>query len=434
MDPSLPLLRSVRILAPALFIAVAALAGVRTAHATDPVEKIVAVVNDEAISEGDLLARLKLAAAAGNYPDTPEVRERLTPQVLRTLIDDQLRLQEAKRLKINIDKDEVDAGLKQIAEQNNQTLEQFETNLEKQGIPISTLRRQTMAQLAWTKVIQKEIRPRVDMSQEEVDAAYAKMMSSVQKPQYLMAEIFLSVDAPKDDQRVKGVADQLEDQLLHGGNFAKLAQQFSQAAGAASGGDLGWIQEGELPDPLNRAMLKLEPGHISEPIRTQSGYHILLLREKGSMLAGNPAEALVHLKNVLIPFTSQPSKEDLQRLMGDAEKLRASLSSCAAVDEYGRKNGLAGDLEKAGEMVKVADLPRGLAQIVAPLQIDQLSQPVPTETGIMMFMVCARKDPPKRAPPTKEQVANQIFLERLDMQQQRYLSDLRSAAFVDLRV
>lgn len=433
-DPSPTSLRRQRILPMAAFLAVAALLGARPAHATDPVEKIVAVVNDEAISEGDLLARLKLAAAAGNYPDTPEVRERLTPQVLRTLIDDQLRLQEAKRLKVNIDKDEVDAGLKQIAEQNNQTMDQFESALEKQGIPIATLRRQTMAQLAWTKVIQKEIRPRVDMSAEEIDAAYTKMQAAVQKPQYLMAEIFLSVDSPNDVQRVKAVADQLDDQLQHGANFAKLAQQFSQAAGAASGGDLGWIQEGELPDELNQAMLKLEPGHISEPIRSQAGYHILLLRGKGSMLAGNPAEAYVHLKNVLIPFTSQPSKEDLQRLMADAEKVRASLTSCAAVDERGRKDGLAGDLQKPGEMVKVAELPRGLAELVAPLQVNELSQPVPTETGIMMFMVCGRKDPPKRAPPTKEQVANQIFLERLDMQQQRYLSDLRSAAFVDLRV
>src|SRR5581483_3350362 len=80
-----------------------------------------------------------------------------------------------------------------------------------------------------------------------------------------------------------------------------------------------------------------------------------------------------------------------------AEKLRASLTSCAAVDEHGRKNGLAGDLQKPGEMVKVADLPRGLAQIVAPLQNDQMSQPVPTETGIMMFMVCGRKSDLPRA-------------------------------------
>lgn len=423
-----------RVVALATVSALMLLSCARAALASDPVEKIAAVVNDEAISEGDLEARLKLAAVAGNYPDTPEVRDRLTPQVLRSLIDDQLRLQEAKRLKIKIEKDEVDASLRQIAEQNNQTIDQFEGTLEKQGIPVATLRRQTMAQLAWTKVVQKEIRPRVDMSAEEIDAAYAKMQASVEKPQYLLAEIFLSVDAPSDATRVKAVADQLEEQLQHGGNFAKLAQQFSQAAGAAAGGDLGWTQEGELPDELDQAMRTLTPGHISEPIRTQSGYHILFLREKGSVLAGDPAEAFVHLKNVLIPFTSQPSKEDVQRLMGDAEKVRASLTSCAAVDERGKKDGLSGDLGKPGDMVKVANLPRGLGAMVASLQINEMSPPVPTEQGIMMFMVCARKDPPKRQPPTKEQVANQIFMERLDMQQQRYLSDLRSAAFVDVRV
>lgn len=434
-DPIPTLLRHLRSMTPAALAVLMFLPATRPASASEPVEKIVAVVNDEAISEGDLNARLKLAALAGNYPDTPEVRERLTPQVLRTLIDDQLRLQEAKRLKIRIDKDEVQAGVKQIAEQNNQSLDQFEETLAKQGVPISTLERQTMAQLAWTKVVQKEIRPRVDMNAEEIEAAYTKMLSSVQKPQYLLAEILLPVDSPSDVVRVKSFADQLEDQLQHGANFAKLAQQFSQAAGAGAGGDLGWIQEGELADEIDQAIRNLSPGQISPPIRTQSGFHIVLLRQKGSVLAGDPNEAFVHLKNVLMPFTAQPSKEIVERMMGDAERLRPTLTSCTAVDERGRHDGgLSGDLGKPGDMMKVSTLPRGLGAAVATLQINQISQPIPTEQGIMMFMVCSRKDPPKREPPSKEQVANQIFLERLDMQQQRYLSDLRSAAFVDVRV
>jgi peptidyl-prolyl cis-trans isomerase SurA len=433
MTDSFPTL--LRRAAPLALAALAFFPQTRGVLAADPVEKIVAVVNDEAISEGDLRARLRLASLAGNYPDTPEVREKLTPQVLRTLIDDQLRLQEAKRLKIRIDHDEIESGLKQIAEQNNQSLDQFEETLAKQGVPISTLERQTMAQLAWTKVVQKEIRPRIDMSQEEIDAAYAKMLNSVEKSQYLLAEIFLAIDTPKDADRVKSFADQLEEQLHNGANFAKLAQQFSQAAGAAAGGDLGWNQEGELPDEIDQAIHNLAPGQISQPVRTESGYHIVLLRQKGSVLAGDPNEAFVHLKNVLIPFTSQPSKEEVQRLMGEAEKVRAGLASCAAVDERGRHDGgLSGDLGKPSDMMKVASLPRGLGGIVASLDINQMSPPIPTEQGIMMFMVCARKDPPKHAAPSKEQVANQIFLERLDKQQQRYLSDLRSAAFVDVRV
>jgi peptidyl-prolyl cis-trans isomerase SurA len=429
-DPRLTLIRT----ACAAFVAALLTLPAAPVRAADPEEKIVAVVNDEAISESDLNNRMKLAMLAGNYPDTPEVRSKIQPQVLRLLIDDQLRIQEAKRLKLTVDKEEVDNDLKATAEQNHQTLQQLKELLAKQGISFVTLEKQTLAQVSWRKVVQKEIRRRVEVTDEEIDAAYSKMMSTVDKKQYLVAEIFLSVDAPSDDARVKAFADNIEDQLQHGANFAQLAQQFSQAAGAAQGGDLGTVQDGELPDQLDQELKKMETGTVSQPIRTQSGYHILLLRAKGDALQGDVTLAEVHLKNVLVPFTKQPTKEDLPRLVEEAKKVGASLPNCAAVDEKGRRDGLGGDLQKPGEMVKVGTLPRGIAQVVASLQVNQMSQPVPTNDGMMLFMVCARKDPPKRAPPTREQVGNQLYIDRLDMQQQRYLSDLRSSGFVDIRV
>jgi peptidyl-prolyl cis-trans isomerase SurA len=415
-------------------IAMIAVGAPSPARAADPLEKIVAVVNDEAISEDDLLGRLRLAMVAGNYPDTPEVREKLEPQVLRSLIDDQLRMQEARRLKLTVDKEEVDNEIKLTAEQNHQTLDQLKASLTKEGVPFSTFEKEITAQTAWRKVVQKEIRRRIDVTDAEIDSAYAKMMASIDKPQYLVAEIFLPVDSPGDDARVKKFATDLEEQIRNGASFPKLAQQFSQAAGAAQGGDMGQVQEGELPDELNQALVKMQPGQISDPIRTQAGYHILALRAKGDALAGDPNEALVHLKNILIPFTHQPSKEEVQQMMADAEKMRASLPNCAAVDEKGRRDGLAGDIGPAGQMTKIGQLQRGIGTIVASLQVNQMSQPIPTNDGIMMFMVCARKDPPRRQAPTREQVANQLYMERLDMQQQRYLSDLRSSGFVDVRV
>ncbi len=403
-------------------------------RAADPVEKIVAVVNDEAISEDDLKGRLKLAMLAGNYPDTPEVREKLEPQVLHALIDDQLRVQEAKRLKLTVDKEEVDNEIKLTAEQNHQSYDQLKESLVKEGVPFSVFEKEMMAQTAWRKVVQKEIRRRIEVTDAEIDSAYSKLMSSIAKPQYVVAEIFLPVDSPTDDLRVKDFAAQLETQLEHGANFAKLAQQFSQAAGAAEGGDMGQVQDGELPDELNQALVKMQAGQISAPIRTQAGYHILLLRAKGDALAGDPREAEVHLKNVLIPFNHQPSKEEVQQMLVDAQKVRASLPNCAAVDEKGRRDGLGGDIGGPNQMTKIGALPQGIAALVASLQINQMSQPIPTNDGIMMFMVCARKDPPKHQPPTRDQVANQLYMERLDMQQQRYLSDLRSSGFVDVRV
>ncbi|MDB5395298.1 MAG: hypothetical protein JWM91_2804 [Rhodospirillales bacterium] len=404
------------------------------ARATEPEQKIVAVVNDEAISEGDLNGRIKLAMLAGNYPDKPEVRDKISAQVLRSLIDDQLRIQEAKRLKLTVDKEEVANELKQTAESNHQTLDQLKELLAKQGIPFSTLEKQTMAQAAWRKVIQKEIRRRIEVTDDEIEAAYSKMMANVDKKQYRVFEIFLAVDSPSDDERVRAFAANLEEQLQQGANFAKLAQQFSQAAGAAQGGDLGTVQDGELPDEIDKTIRDLPVGQVSAPIRTQSGYHIVLVRAKGDALAGDPALSEVHLKNVLIPFTKQPTKEDLPRLVEEAQKVGAGLPNCQAVDEKGKRDGLGGDLGKPGQMTKLSELPQGIAVAVASLQVNQISQPVPTNDGMMLFMVCARKDPPKREPPTKEQVGSQLYLERLDMQQQRYLSDLRSSGFVDVRV
>jgi peptidyl-prolyl cis-trans isomerase SurA len=417
-----------------LLTAVAAFHPGTPARAADPVEKIVAVVNDEAISEEDLNGRVKLAMLAGNYPDTQEVRDKLVPQVLRSLIDDQLRIQEARRLKLTVDKEEVENELKSTAEQNHETLQQLKDLLAKQGIPFSTMEKQVTAQVSWRKVIQKEIRKRIEVTPEEIEAAYTKLMASVSKQQYRVFEIFLPVDNPAEDARVKTFADNIEDQLAHGANFSKLAQQFSQAAGAAQGGDLGTVQDGELDTPLDEAIHTLPVGKPSEPIRTQAGWHILLVRAKGDALEGDPAQAEVHLKNILIPFTKQPTKDDIPRLTEEARKMGESLPNCQAVDEKGKRDGLAGDLGKPGQMTKVANLPQGIAMAVAGLQNNQISQPVPTNDGFMLFMVCGRKDPPKREPPTKDQVASQLYLDRLDMQQQRYLSDLRSSGFVDVRV
>src|SRR6201986_2673433 len=120
-DPRLTLLRTACAAFAVAFFSLPA-APVRAA---EPEEKIVAVVNDEAISEADLRGRMKLAMLAGNYPDTAEVRSKIQPQVLRLLIDDQLRIQEAKRLKLTVDKEEVDNDLKATAEQNHQTLQQL---------------------------------------------------------------------------------------------------------------------------------------------------------------------------------------------------------------------------------------------------------------------------------------------------------------------
>lgn len=196
-----------------------------------PAERIAAVVNDEVISLSDVHARIRLALLNAGAQDSAETRQRLTPQVLRQLIDERLQLQEAKRLGVSVPSKEIDEAIGRIAEQNRMGRPQLEAMLKAQNVPVSTLREQVRALLSWQRVMQRRIRQEVVIGDEEIDAVMQRIKANIGKPEYLVAEIFLAVDSPDQDEEVRRNAERLVEEVRRGGNFAALARQFSQSAG-----------------------------------------------------------------------------------------------------------------------------------------------------------------------------------------------------------
>ena len=250
-----------------------------TARAQGDLFRPAAVVNDDIISVLDLAMRVQLAVIAAGVEDSEEVRRRLTPQVLRGLIDERLQLQEAERLDIAITDEQVAAALDQIATQNNMTEGQFLTMLRNRGVIPTTLIEQIRAQIAWQAVVQRRIRPNVVIAPEEVEEVVDRLSARRGSIERRVAEIFIPVESAAREDEALANANRLLQELRRGANFAGLARQFSQSGTATLGGDLGWIQDGELEDNLNRALSQMGPGDVSQPIRTLSGFHILLLRE-----------------------------------------------------------------------------------------------------------------------------------------------------------
>lgn len=238
-----------------------------------------AVVNDEVISVLDLAMRVRLAIVGAGVQDSQEVRRRLTPQVLRGLIDERLQLQEAQRLDISVSDDEVARALQQISEQNNMTEGQFLSMLRNRGIIPTTLIDQIRAQIAWQVVIRRRLRPTVSISEEEVQEVADRLANRQGSLERRVAEIFVAVESATQEEEALANANRLLEQLRSGANFAGLARQFSQSGTANLGGDRGWVRDGELPEELNRALAQMGPGEVSAPIRTVSGFHILLLRD-----------------------------------------------------------------------------------------------------------------------------------------------------------
>lgn len=395
------------------------------------VQSIAAVVNDEVISVLDLEERLKLAIVSSNLEDTAETRRRLLPLVLRSLIDERLQLQEAERLNINVSDSEIAEALARIEKQNDLSEGELDTFLAEQGVERDTVVQQLRASLAWGKVIKRRIRPTIDIGEDEVEEAFAHLEAVRNKPQNLVAEIFLAVDSPEQETEVRQTAERLVAQIRSGASFPALARQFSQSGTAMAGGDIGWVPEGEFDEELEAALAQMTPPAISAPIRSVTGYHILFLRDRKTPGTAGSESARVRLVQIYLPLPRDASEEAVAKQREAAQAMRQEVKTCRDMERLSAelKSPLSGDLG----WLKVEDLPEHLRKVVGALEVGAVSKPVQTREAVSILMVCERKDPTAELP-DRDQLAESLLLERLDMMARRYLRDLRRFATLDVRI
>lgn len=270
-------------------------------------EGIAAVVNQDVVTKSDLMARHDLIAASTGLPRTPELMAKLRPQIVDMLIEEEIKMQEANRLKIEVTKEEIAQGFKSIADQNKVSPQDFRKMLESSGIRVGTMEDQIRAQIAWTKVVQRKIRPQIEVSDADVDSELEQLRANIGKPQYKISEIFLPLMEGKKPAEIQSFAEKLVSQLQKKPEaFGKVAQQFSAAPGAAQGGAVGWVIGGQMPTEVDAILPSLSPRSISNPIKTQSGFYIIFLQEKREI-----TEALL------------PSREDIMQRVGGMRLDRA---------------------------------------------------------------------------------------------------------------
>ena len=395
------------------------------------VQRIAATVNDDVVSMFDLQARIQMVIETSGLAATPEVRRRLAPQVLRTLIDERLRLQEAKRRNISVTKRNIKSAISQIAKQNNMPTTEFERLLAARKSFRHTIVSKLRADIAWVKLINRRLRPRITVGQDEIEEVIKRIESRRGQTEFRISEIFLPIDSPDRAPEIRRGAEHLVAQLRSGARFQVMARQFSQSASASVGGDLGWIQRGELDDDLDRIISTLKQSQISDPVPTPGGIRIIKLAGKRRILGGKPGDAVVALRRILLPLPRNAAGEDVATQFGVANVLHETVAGCADMLRAGQKVN-PGNFIKLGR-IKLGDLSRPVRAAISTLPVGKISPPVRTSKGVSLFMVCQR-DEPKGGLPRREEIEKQIRRGRLGMMSRRYLRDLRNAAVVDLRV
>jgi peptidyl-prolyl cis-trans isomerase SurA len=395
--------------------------------------RIAAVVNDEVISVADVTSRMKMVMLSSNLPDTPETRQRIAGQVLRTIVDEKLQMQEAKRQNITATDDEIKKAVAQLAKQNNMPPEQLEQILKANGIERSALIDQLTASIVWTKLVRRLVSQTNVVSDEEIDYALKRAEETVNEPQSRVAEIFLAVDNPQQEDEVKRLAERLTEQMKQGARFSAIAQQFSQSATAAVGGDIGWVRPDQLSPELGKTVAQMKPGELSPPIRTAAGYYLLLVLDRRSGRSGGTEDNLLHLVQIVFPLPAQPTDAMRRAAITEAQSAKAAAKNCEDLLKIGKEKG-SPQLSSEGR-IRSDQISPAMRSLVLALEPGQASQPIVQKNGVGVIMTCEKPAPPPTATvPTREEISESLMRQRLDALARRYMRDLRRTAFVDVRV
>lgn len=412
-----------------LFVSAYFCLGISSPAIAQAVQRISAIVNDEIISKFDLDNRVRLVATTANLPSREDVYRRLRPQVLRGLIDERLQLQEAANLKIRVRQREINRTIEQLARRNRMSLEQMWQLLEQRKVDRSALEMQVKARLSWLKIIERKFARQVSVGEEELAEEMERLRQARGQPQLKVSEIFLGIDNPDEETSVRETAEKLIQQISGNASFAAMAREFSQSTTAGRGGDLGWITESALDEELVRAIVVMQPGQISPPIRTRTGYYILYLVERRvPKLSGTASE--VRFRRMTFPLLPNAIQSEIDEAGRRAQNVSDKVRSCVEFVKMGREL-RASNFEKM-QSVSSDQLSGAFRELLLMQNIGVPSAPRRNRSGISIFIVCDRAVK-EAGLPSVEELGKGIRQKRMNLLAQRYMRDLRRSAYVDLR-
>ncbi len=413
------------------FVCLLTVAGIsdRPARAQDAL-KIVAVVNEDIITELDLFVRMRLAMMSARLNDTPETRQRLLPTLLRTMIDERLKAQEAARQGISVSTSDVQRRIDDLAKRNGATTEQFADVLQKNGILIETLAEQIKTELSWARLVQRRLRSQVKITDEEIDQALAALQAAQGQTEYRLLQIFLS-SGSGDEASVQQSAQRLKEQLDQGADFSALASEFSQDQGAIRGGDWGWVRLDMLDPPVAQVVQTLSANQVGGPIRGAGGYYLVKVRATRIIDARSVAEGTVELEQILWSLPSNAAESEVDKATSQANTLIPKIQSCADMSNMA-DDAKPGVYRNLGNVL-VSDLPPEVQSFALNQPVGEPSPPVRTSRGVGIYVFCSRSGGDD-ASLSRVSVADRLGRQRLDTLARGYLSDLRRAAVIDIRL
>jgi peptidyl-prolyl cis-trans isomerase SurA len=289
-------------------VAAALPAAPRAARAQDDLDRVVASVDGDPITVHDLKAFAAVNHATLTHADDLNSPE--TKAVLKGVISERLLEDEVKKYKDQVEERQIDDYIANFEHSNGISDDQLRAQLQTQGHTFEEFRKHARLELQKMIMIQKEVRQRVNISPDEIKAYYDAHPEEfrVGKERFKLAQILIAVPANASPAQVEAArvkTEGIRKQLLEGDDFGKLALEYSDDDSKSQGGELGDFSRGEMIDPIQNAIDQMKVGAISEPIRTEHGFHLVKLEAHDQVGVRPLAEVSGQIQDKLVSQKAQ---------------------------------------------------------------------------------------------------------------------------------
>jgi len=422
-----------------LLVAIALLSGSihLSAYADVPLDRIVAIVNDDVVMMSELENKIRtIQTQIRQAKQQPPPKAALEKQVLDSIILNKLQLQSAERTGIRVSEDILNRAISNIAAQNQVSLKEFREILEGDGYSFEQFREDIRNEITISQLRQRQVENRITVTDREIDNFLnTQEHQGETETQYNLAHILISLpeDASKEDKEAtRLIAQKVIEDLKAGHDFADMATTVSDGQQAAEGGSLGWRKKNQIPSLFSEYVADMKPGDISELIQNPSGFHIIKLVDKRSsektiVTQTRSRHILIKTNDLTGDEQAREKLEELLYRLEHGDKFE-HLAKAYSEDTLSALQG--GDLG----WTNPGDLVPQFEEAMNQLQIDEISAPFKTPYGWHIVQITGRREHDNTENARRTRARDIIKKRKSEEAHQSWLRNMRQEAYVQYRL
>lgn len=409
---------------------------INSTHANTLIDRIVAVVESDVVTESELLERINVIKAQTSDKSALPNDTALTEQVLQRIILERLQVDWATRRGIEIDDASLDQAMRNLAQRNRMDLDQFRSALLRQGIDYIAFRNQVRTEMILSQVSRRAIESNIQISPKEVEDLLENQQGAIDPDsEYRISHILIQLPqdpTPDDISAAKIKIDDLHAKAISGESFTQLAIAHSQAQDALEGGDLGWRNINQLPRVFARQLKSMKPGDISDTLRSGSGFHIFRILD----MRGNNKVMVnqVFSRHILIRPNAVRSDAQVEQ---DLSALRTRIVNGEDFAALARAHSEdPGSASKGGELgwTSPSDFVPKFREMAETIELNTVSQPFKSQFGWHILQVLDKREHDNSDKARRDQARDFIRQRKLNEEKELWLRQLRDESYVEIRL